>query len=174
MPTIRRSILALSNAEWTSFINTINTMHSTTAAAPAVLVDLQARTFIASGMSWGYPFHAGNGHGWHQLPRMAPTSSHGTTSFEKQLGVHLPCWDWVTTPTLPPDNQHARPTESTVCHSRLGFQPTSLYQADVDTVMSKTTSDTFQSTLGLSPTGLITFTHDPKFHAPRLCLPTRP
>lgn len=149
MPTIRKSVTSLSNPEWASFINAINAMHGTTAAAPAyrAFVDLHARAFTASGMSWGV----------HSMPEMGMEGTNFLAwhrcflhSFEKRLGVPLPYWDWVATPSLPAkiSTPALLASWSVTRNWDAGQLPD---QTDVDAAMSKTTFDTFQSTIELGP-----------------------
>ena len=147
MPTIRKSTSALSNAEWTAFINAINAMHGTGAAAPAyrAFVNLHVDAFDHANMNWGVHSMGGmvgtNFLAWHRR---------FLHSIERRLGVALPYWDWVTNPVLPPkiSTPALLVSWSVTRNWNADLVPD---QPDVDSVMSKSTFVAFQTTLEGGP-----------------------
>jgi tyrosinase len=103
---VRKNQASLTAAEWTAFLNALNTIASTTTPEPRYrdFVRVHVAAMSPVGMSWGVhsmPWMGMSGRNflaWHRQYLVA---------FERRLqqvdaSVSVPYWDWITHPQIPP------------------------------------------------------------------------
>ena len=145
MAFVRKNQSTLTVAEWTAFITAVNNMHGTSAPTPAYrdFVSVHVDAMSGVGMSWSIHSMQGMPPGrnflaWHRqlLVKM-----------EQMLGVAIPYWDWIATPSLPPQLSTPALLLSWSVTRNLTPSQMSIVPGALTNAVAQTTFGAFQSAL---------------------------
>ncbi len=152
MATVRRNQHDLSNKQQAAFVDAVNKLHGTAAAAPAyrAFVQVHVDAMSMAGMSWEV----------HTMPGMGVVGRNFLSwhrrflwRFEQRLqaidaSVAVPYWDWIADPDLP--GFLSEPAVLASWSVSRTWDPTQMpVAADVDVSLSRHTFSTFQRKLEL-------------------------
>jgi tyrosinase len=152
MATVRRNQHDLSNKQQAAFVDAVNKLHGTAAAAPAyrAFVQVHVDAMSMAGMSWEV----------HTMPGMGVVGRNFLSwhrrflwRFEQRLQaidakVAVPYWDWIADPDLP--GFLSEPAVLASWSVSRTWDPTQMpVAADVDVALSRHTFSTFQRKLEL-------------------------